>query len=99
MGRATSVVLGAANTSRLNLTAANHVFLMEPQWNPMLEEQALDRVYRIGQTKEVTTVRYIVQGTLETVCYNCQNGFPFETFNLTFDIEHSSSAVEEKKSG
>ena len=63
----TFVVPVAANSSRLNLTAANHVFLMEPQWNPMLEDQALDRVYRIGQTKEVTTVRYIVQGTLETV--------------------------------
>lgn len=50
---------------RLNLTAANHVFLMEPQWNPMLEDQALDRVYRIGQMKEVTTVRYVVKGTLE----------------------------------
>ncbi|KAL2055832.1 hypothetical protein ABVK25_004076 [Lepraria finkii] len=49
----------------LNLTAANHVFLMEPQWNPMLEDQALDRVYRIGQKKDVTTVRYIVQNTLE----------------------------------
>lgn len=63
----TFMVLIVTNTSRLNLTAANHVFLMEPQWNPMLEDQALDRVYRIGQTKEVTTVRYIVQGTLETV--------------------------------
>lgn len=51
--------------SRLTLTAANNVFLMEPQWNPMIEDQALDRVYRIGQTKPVTTVRYIVQGTLE----------------------------------
>ncbi|CAD6567877.1 MAG: hypothetical protein ASARMPRED_001174 [Alectoria sarmentosa] len=50
---------------RLNLTAANHVFLMEPQWNPMVEDQALDRVYRIGQTKEVTTTRYIVNKTLE----------------------------------
>jgi len=49
----------------LNLTAANHVFLMEPQWNPMLEDQALDRVYRIWQMKEVTTVRYVVRGTLE----------------------------------
>ena len=51
----------------LNLTAANNVFLMEPQWNPMLEEQALDRVYRIGQTKKVTTISYIVKGTLEEV--------------------------------
>ena len=38
---------------------------MEPQWNPMLEDQALDRVYRIGQKKEVTTTRYIVANTLE----------------------------------
>lgn len=52
-------------SSGLTLTAANNVFLMEPQWNPMIEDQALDRVYRIGQTKPVTTVRYIVQGTLE----------------------------------
>ena len=58
-----------ANVSRLNLTAANHVFLMEPQWNPMLEDQALDRVYRIGQKKEVTTTRYIVKRTLEEVCH------------------------------
>ena len=50
------------------MTVANHVFLMEPQWNPMLEDQALDRVYRIGQTKEVTTTRYIVANTLEEVC-------------------------------
>lgn len=56
------------DTSRLNLTAANHVFLMEPQWNPMIEDQALDRVYRIGQQKEVTTTRYIVNKSLEEVC-------------------------------
>ena len=40
---------------------------MEPQWNPMVEDQAFDRVHRIGQTKEVTTVRYIVKNTLEEV--------------------------------
>ena len=40
---------------------------MEPQWNPMVEDQALDRVYRIGQMKEVTTVRYIIENTLEEV--------------------------------
>ena len=57
-----------ANASRLNLTAANHVFLIEPQWNPMIEDQALDRVYRIGQKKQVTTTRYIVNKTLEEVC-------------------------------
>lgn len=40
---------------------------MEPQWNPSLEEQALARVHRIGQTKEVTTVRFIMEDTIETV--------------------------------
>ena len=48
---------------------------MEPQWNPALEDQAMDRVYRIGQRKEVTTVRYIVANTLEEVgCLLPQTG-------------------------
>ena len=49
----------------LNLTVANHVYLMEPQWNPMLEEQALSRVHRIGQHKPVYIVRFLVEGTIE----------------------------------
>ena len=40
---------------------------MEPQWNPMLEEQALDRVHRIGQTKPVITIRYIIKDSFEEV--------------------------------
>ena len=40
---------------------------MEPQWNPMVEEQALDRVHRLGQTKDVTTVRYVIKDTWEEV--------------------------------
>jgi SWI/SNF-related matrix-associated actin-dependent regulator of chromatin subfamily A3 len=51
----------------LNLSAASHVHLMEPQWNPMVESQALDRVYRLGQTKPVKTIRYIVKDTFEKV--------------------------------
>ena len=58
--------------SGLNLTVANHVFLMEPQWNPMLEEQALSRVHRIGQTKPVHAVRFIVEGTIEENIRNLQ---------------------------
>ncbi len=65
---ASKAVMSLLTLLRLNLTAANHVFLMEPQWNPMIEDQALDRVYRIGQKKEVTTTRYIVKKTLEEVC-------------------------------
>lgn len=37
----------------LNLTGANHVFFIEPQWNPQIERQAQDRVHRYGQTKPV----------------------------------------------
>ena len=65
------------------MTVANHVFLMEPQWNPMLEDQALDRVYRIGQTKEVTTTRYIVANTLEEVCQILSNsGWHHPSYSL-----------------
>jgi SWI/SNF-related matrix-associated actin-dependent regulator of chromatin subfamily A3 len=40
---------------------------MEPQWNPMAEEQALDRVYRIGQMRDVLATRYIVKDSIEEV--------------------------------
>lgn len=50
---------------RLDLTVANHAFLVEPQWNPMLEEQAMSRVHRLGQTKAVHLVRFIVKNTWE----------------------------------
>ncbi|OCL08396.1 hypothetical protein AOQ84DRAFT_376813 [Glonium stellatum] len=49
----------------LDLTAACRVHLMEPQWNPMAEEQALDRVHRMGQTREVIAIRYIAKGSIE----------------------------------
>jgi SNF2 family DNA or RNA helicase len=52
-------------TSRLDLTAANHGFLLEPQWNPMLEEQALSRVHRLGQTKPVRLMRFVIRDTWE----------------------------------
>lgn len=41
---------------------------MEPQWNPMMEEQALCRVYRMGQKKDVTIVRYRMRDSFESVC-------------------------------
>ncbi|CAN6443412.1 unnamed protein product [Victoria cruziana] len=49
----------------INLTAASRVYLMEPWWNPAVEEQAMDRVHRIGQRQEVRVVRLIVRGSIE----------------------------------
>ena len=60
---------------RVDLAAANYVHLVEPHWNPMLEEQALDRVHRIGQTRDVMTIRYIVSNSIETVRPFSRNSF------------------------
>ncbi|KAH7324988.1 SNF2 family N-terminal domain-containing protein [Stachybotrys elegans] len=49
----------------LTLTAANRAYLMEPHWNPTLEDQALARVHRLGQTKEVTTIRFYIRDSFE----------------------------------
>ncbi|CAD6594367.1 MAG: hypothetical protein ASARMPRED_009263, partial [Alectoria sarmentosa] len=49
----------------IDLTAACRIHLMEPQWNPMAEEQALDRVHRIGQTQPVIATRYIYVVSLQ----------------------------------
>ncbi|KAH8892106.1 hypothetical protein GQ53DRAFT_793927 [Thozetella sp. PMI_491] len=49
----------------LTLTVASRAYLMEPHWNPTLEEQALARIHRIGQTREVTTIRFFVRDSFE----------------------------------
>lgn len=49
----------------LNLTSASRVYIMEPYWNPAIEQQAVDRVHRMGQTRPVYTVRFICSGTIE----------------------------------
>ena len=49
----------------LDLTAASRAYIMEPQWNPMSESQALDRIHRLGQEKEVETIRYVVRNSYE----------------------------------
>ncbi|RMZ76091.1 hypothetical protein DV737_g4972, partial [Chaetothyriales sp. CBS 132003] len=49
-----------AGNAGLNLTAANHVIILDPFWNPFVEYQAADRCYRIGQTKEVTIHRILI---------------------------------------
>ncbi|KAK3984615.1 SNF2 family N-terminal domain-containing protein [Cladorrhinum sp. PSN332] len=49
----------------LTLTVAQNVHIVEPQWNPSVEEQAIARALRMGQTKEVTIFRYMMKNTVE----------------------------------
>ncbi|KAB8303436.1 hypothetical protein EYC80_004861 [Monilinia laxa] len=55
----------AAGGLGLNLTTANKVYVMEPQFNPAAEAQAIDRVHRLGQKREVQTVRFIMNKSFE----------------------------------
>jgi superfamily II DNA or RNA helicase len=54
-----------AGGSGLNLTAADHVFLCDPWWNPAVEAQAADRTHRIGQTRPVFVYRLVAADTVE----------------------------------
>ena len=54
-----------AGGTGLNLTGANHVFHFDRWWNPAVENQATDRAFRIGQTKNVQVHKFICAGTLE----------------------------------
>jgi superfamily II DNA or RNA helicase len=54
-----------AGGTGLNLTAADHVFLMDPWWNPAVEDQAADRAHRIGQDKPVMVYRLVAKDTVE----------------------------------
>ena len=47
------------------MTAANYVILLDPWWNPAIENQAMDRAHRIGQKREVTVIRLITCQTIE----------------------------------
>lgn len=63
-GDAFLISLKAGGTG-LNLTGADTVIHLDPWWNPAAEDQATDRAHRIGQTRPVTVLRFIAQGTIE----------------------------------
>jgi len=58
------VSLKAGGTG-LNLTAADHVFLLDPWWNPAVEDQAADRAHRIGQSRPVLVHRLVAEDTVD----------------------------------
>ncbi|HLF33655.1 MAG TPA: DEAD/DEAH box helicase [Cyclobacteriaceae bacterium] len=57
----------------LNLTKADYVFLLDPWWNPAVEQQAIDRAHRIGQENKVFTYKFITKDTVEEKIISLQN--------------------------
>ena len=51
-----------------NLSVASRIYLLEPQWNPSVERQAIGRILRLGQKKEVKIIRFIMSRSIEEVC-------------------------------
>lgn len=49
----------------LNLTCASYAFMMDPWWSPSMEDQAIDRIHRIGQTSNVKVTRFIIEDSIE----------------------------------
>ncbi|MGO1243037.1 MAG: SNF2-related protein [Sphingobacterium sp.] len=85
------VSLKAGGTG-LNLTAADYVFLMDPWWNPAIENQAIDRIHRIGQHKNVVAVRFICPDTIEEKIIVMQN----KKRQLATDLIKSESSFLQK---
>ena len=56
----------------LNLTKAEYVFILDPWWNPAVEQQAIDRAHRIGQENKVFTYKFITKNTVEEKILNLQ---------------------------
>ncbi|KAF2036243.1 hypothetical protein EK21DRAFT_96193 [Setomelanomma holmii] len=91
------ITLGTGAVGLNKLKVANHIHIMEPQWNPSVESQAIGRVLRFGQEKAVKVIRYIMKDTVEEAVQSRQlrklqllrGGF-----GLVKD-EHTSRRVEE----
>ena len=68
-----SVFIGLLTTKvggfGLNLTGADRAIILDPDWNPANDNQAVDRVFRIGQKKDVIVYRLVTMGTIEEKIY------------------------------
>ncbi len=77
----------------LNLTAANTVIILEPWWNPAVEDQAMDRINRIGQTREMKVYKFVSKDTIEErICMIREE--KRELFKLTIENYKNESNTE-----
>ncbi|GIV41945.1 MAG: hypothetical protein KatS3mg034_1821 [Vicingaceae bacterium] len=77
-----------AGGAGLNITAADYVYIVDPWWNPAVENQAIDRTYRIGQTKSVFAYRMICKDSIEEKILNLQNKKKITASNIIKNDEH-----------
>jgi SNF2 family DNA or RNA helicase len=88
-----------AGGTGLNLTEADYVFIIDPWWNPAVENQAIDRCYRIGQTKKVMAYRMICKDTIEEKIISLQSKKKaVATSIISIDEDKKSFDVNEVKS-
>uniref|UniRef100_A0ACD5ZK51 Uncharacterized protein n=1 Tax=Avena sativa TaxID=4498 RepID=A0ACD5ZK51_AVESA len=81
----------------INLVAASNAFVMDPWWNPAVEEQAVMRIHRIGQMKSVSIKRFIVKGTVEERMEAVQARKQRMLSGALTDEEFRTSRLEELK--
>lgn len=81
-----------AGGTGLNLTGADLVIHFDPWWNPAVEDQAVDRAHRIGQTKTVEVIKLITKGTIEEKIYALQEKKK-EIIESVLDGENHSDVV------
>ncbi|KAK5994916.1 putative ATP-dependent helicase protein [Cladobotryum mycophilum] len=84
-----NITCSDAGSKKLNLTVANRVHIVEPQWDPSVEEQAIARALRMGQTKKVTIVQYMMKNTVEKSIRDRQKKKK-RLANFTFDSDSTS---------
>ncbi|KAF5250840.1 hypothetical protein FANTH_4031 [Fusarium anthophilum] len=85
----------ACGAEGLNLTEATRVYLVEPNWNPSVEEQALSRAWRIGQKHPVTTVRLLMRDSIEAVVVERQK-LKRKLTHLLFPSRDNEIALEDR---
>ena len=78
----------------LNLTSADTVIIYEPWWNPAVENQAIDRVHRIGQNNSVLAYRLIAKGTIEEKMLELQNRKRFLMDSLILSEENIGKKLD-----
>ncbi|KAI9376650.1 SNF2 family N-terminal domain-containing protein [Aspergillus egyptiacus] len=88
----------------LNLQSVNRVFIVEPQWNPSVESQAIARAVRLGQTQRVLVTRYRVEDSIEEdMCSQQMQKLKISKFDFEKDLQlirrDSATVVDEDAQG